>query len=70
MFVTEDTMIVNKAHTILLFLLAATFTCAAQTPLVLERQVDAKLKEYDFAAAQDLYRRAFDASSDAAFSKV
>lgn len=60
-------MIVNKAHTILLFLLAATFTCAAQTPLVLERQADAKLKEYDFAAAQDLYRRAFDASSDAAF---
>ncbi len=60
-------MIVNKAHTILLFLLAATFTCAAQTPLVLERQADAKLKDYDFAAAQDLYRRAYDASSDAAF---
>ncbi|MBR0533725.1 MAG: PD40 domain-containing protein [Bacteroidales bacterium] len=60
-------MIVNKAHTILLFLLAATFTCAAQTSVVLERQADAKLKDYDFAAAQDLYRRAYDASSDAAF---
>ena len=60
-------MIVNKAHTILLFLLAAAFTCAAQTPIVLERQADAKLKDYDFAAAQDLYRQAYEASSDAAF---
>ena len=60
-------MIVNKAHTILLFLLAATLTCAAQTPLVLERQADAKLKDYDFAAAQDLYRQAYQASGDAAF---
>ena len=60
-------MIVNKAHTILLFLLAAAFTCAAQTPIVLERQADAKLKDYDFAAAQDLYRQAYEASSDASF---
>ena len=60
-------MIVNKAHTLLLFLLAATFTCAAQTPLVLERQADARLKEYDFAAAQELYRQAREASSDTAF---
>lgn len=67
MFALEDTMIVNKAYTLLLFLLAATLTCAAQTPLVLERQADAKLKEYDFAAAQELYRQAREASSDAAF---
>ena len=60
-------MIVDKAHTILLFLLAATLTCAAQTPLVLERQADAKLKDYDFAAAQELYRQAYEASSDADF---
>ena len=60
-------MIVNKAHTILLFLLAAAFTCAAQTPIVLERQADAKLKDYDFAAAQDLYRQAYEASSDDSF---
>lgn len=60
-------MIVNKAHTILLFLLAATLTCVAQTPLVLERQADAKLKDYDFAAAQDLYRQAREASSDENF---
>lgn len=60
-------MIVNKAHTILLFLLAASLACAAQTSVVLERQADSKLSEYDFAAASQLYRQAYEASSDAAF---
>lgn len=60
-------MIVNKAHTLLLFLLAATITCAAQTSVALERQADAKFSDYDFAAAQTLYRQAYEASGDAAF---
>ena len=60
-------MIVNKVHTLLLFLLAASLTCAAQTSAVLERQADSKLRDYDFAAASQLYRQAYEASSDAAF---
>ena len=57
-----------KAHIfMLLLLLTATLGAAAQTPVALERQADARLKDYDFAAAQELYRQAYEASSDAAF---
>ncbi|MBR5736475.1 MAG: hypothetical protein IKX60_06775 [Bacteroidales bacterium] len=57
----------QKVHIITLFLLFASFTCAAQQPSSLERQGDAKLKEYDFAAASQFYRQAWEASTDEAF---
>ena len=56
-----------KAHIITLLALIATFTGAAQSPSELERQGDAKLAQYDFAAASQLYRRAYEASSYDAF---
>lgn len=56
-----------KAYFIPVLLLAAALTCAAQSPEALEREADTRLKEYDFAAASELYRRAYEASSDEAF---
>ena len=56
-----------KAHIITLLALLSTMTAAAQSALSLESQADAKFAEYDFAAAADLYRKAYETSAYDAF---
>ena len=57
----------RKAHIILFLALAVSLAAAAQTPSALESQADAKLRGYDFAAALDLYRKAYESSAYDAF---
>ena len=52
-----------KVHIITLLTLLATLTGAAQSTSELERQGDAKLAQYDFAAALQLYRQAYETSA-------
>ena len=56
-----------KAYIITILALVATLSGAGQSLSELERQGDAKLREYDFTAAAKFYRQAYEAGTSEAF---